>query len=306
MSNSDVYLDEVPLANPTYVAVPSNTTPQTTYYAKEGRGGGGTGNGGSYSLGMYICICLVIAGLIIGIIAVVSIALTSHNQQTMNTFIAQWHTTEEERLNHADLPSRMIAVSERQRGITLCAIQTYHTESGGIHRPLLTQTIEEIRSSEMKGHTFHHINVRLYLSIETDPEGKFDRPHLSIMYNMTSTLKPFSTIRLEELEFDTQTNAIGPMRSIVLCSNNVELNAAQRCDDKALLSKRNLFVFHGQDTVTLLIVSPATPEKDVKTQATVDLQEEEPLISLRMYNVVFYTQELLKETRVLTIEPLQC
>jgi len=295
MSNT-AYLDDVPLQNPTYVAVQPTCATQSTYYASEGKVGKG-GNGGSYSLGMYICIGLVVLGIISSIIAVVGLALTNHNQQTMDSFISQWHATEEERKNHADLPSRMIAVSEKQRGTTLCAIQTYHTEAG-VHRPLVTQTIEDIRAPAMKDHSFHHVNARLYLSIEMDYESKNARPLLNIMYNMTSTLKTFSTIRLEELEFDTTTNAIGPMRSIVLCSNNVELNAAQRCDDKALLTKRNLFVFHGQDAVPLHIVS----QEATKLQ----LEEEEPLISLRMYNIVFYTQEALKETRILTIEPLQC
>ena len=296
MSNQGVYLDEIPLQNPNYV--PVNASPQPTTYYPSATATAKGGNGGSYSMGMYICIGLILLGIVFSIIAAVSLGLTNHNQQTMNSFIAQWHSTEEERMNHAELPSRMVSVSGSLRGITLCAIQTYHREPEG-YKPLLTQTIEDLKGVAMKDHTYHHINVRLYLSIykEEEEETKNSVPQLSILYNMTSTLQPFSTILLEELAFDTEKNTLGAMRRVVLCSNT--LNAAQRCDDKRLLSRRNVFIFHGQDIVPLDILAT---EDSIKGQATVDLVEEEPFSSLRMYNIVFYADE----TRILTIEPLQC
>lgn len=296
MSNPIAYLDDgdISLQSPTYTPLPNpscNTTTTPVYYsARETKS-----SGGSYSYGAYICVFLILAGLIFAIIASSGLGIANTNQRTFNAFISDWHATEQERSNHAELSSRMITISAESRGITLCGIQAYHLVNKE-YRPLLTETIEVIRSAEMKSHPYYHINIHLYLAIKI---GEKEEEELNILYNVSSTLMPFSTIRLEELEFDTEKNGLGPMRSIVLCSDSLELNAPQRCDDKALLaSKRNLFVLPGEDTVPLAILPRVNT---VKGQATADLGD-----SLRMYNIVFYTLVDGKETRILTVEPLQC
>lgn len=295
MTDTLSYLDDVTLQTPTYVPMANCASPTTAYHGKDVKSGG-------YPIGAYVCVGLLVVGLIVAIIAFSGLGIANTNKHDMNNFISQWHASESERTNHAELSSRLITINQEEgRGITLCAIQSYHTPSNSLlpPKPLLTETIDEIRETEMKHHSYYHIGIRLYLSVS---DGK-----LTILYNMSSTLMPFSTIRLEELEFDTEKNILGALRSIVLCSNNLDLNAAQRCDDKALITKRKLFELHGEDVVPLSML-----EEDLAQATTVDLETINGGNSLRMYNIVFYTQDEKdtqlerKETRILTVEPLQC
>jgi hypothetical protein len=323
--NGNEYLDDVPLQTPSYVSVPMQAQQHTIYarkddYATQTTGGFGRG----YSWGAYICIFLVIVFGIFAILSIIGVDKSNNNQHALNTYIAQWHQAEEERNAHAELSTKTIVMEGEKRAITLCALQSYHTLENKLVP--LTETIETIKSPSMKDHSFYHINVRMRLYLETrDSSSKKDKRQITISYNVTSSFKSFSTIQLEELEFSAMDHSVGPMRTIVLCSNNEEIDV-QRCDD-SITTKRNTLLLRGEEVVPLVIspvsnairkegmqdIEPEDEDADDNTQTT---GNDKPIklqpIGLRMYNIVFYesdtnsTSKVIKEHRSVTLEPLQC
>lgn len=303
------FLDDVSLQQTAFVASP---TPNP-YYRKEfiATNTVNGGVGGGYSYGLYLCLFIVVLVGIIAIIAITGLGRSTNNQHALNAYITQWHEMEEERNSHAEMASRMITLNDRKstRSIILCGRQTYHKDNAlanDTYKNLGTQSINEMRETQLKHHAYYHVNVRLLLTIK-EGENKKETSQLTVLYNISSTLvPPFSTVRLEELEFNTRDHSIGPVRSIVLCSNNPDIDV-QRCDES--ITKRKLFVLHGEDTVPLDIESLSPPSK-IKQESTVTIDpESEKLRNLRMYNIVFYlskVDDLQSETRILTIEPLQC
>ena len=317
-NNANEYLDDVSLQTPTYVSVPLQAQ-QTIYARKDDQPSQSTGGfGRGYSWGAYICIFLFVVFGIFAIISSVSLDKANNNQHELNSYIEQWHQAEEERNAHAELSTKTIAMEGEKRAITLCARQSYHTIQDKLVP--LTESIESIKSPSMKDHSFYHINVRMRLYLETrDTSSKKDKRQLTISYNVTSSFKSFSTIQLEELEFSAIDHSVGPMRTIVLCSNNEEIDV-ERCD--ASIKKKHTLILRGEEVVPLIIsplsnsirkegmqdIEPTDEDEDDEEQTT----EKRQPIGLRMYNIVFYeseangTSKAIKEHRSVTLEPLQC
>ena len=312
MSDSQqVFLDEVPLQQTQYVS--TQGTNQNFYRKEASSNTSAVNGGGNYWYGLYFCLGIVAIIVVILIISSVGLGRSTNNQNTLNTYIAEWHEMMEERNSHAEMSSRMIALNNdarlSQRSFFLCTgTLTFHrdgTASNATFKALGTETIEEMKGTQLKSHLYYHVTAHLMLVI-SEGDKKKEKTQLTVLYNISSTLvPPFSSVRLEEMEYNTHDHSIGALRTIILCSNNPDLNV-QSCEES--ITKRKIFVLHGEDTVPLAIV-PLPPNK-IKQETTVDLSEEpEALRSLRMYNIVFYIAKAgvtQSEDRILTVVPLQC
>lgn len=302
MSDQNGFLDDVPLHATNYVATPIVSA--NTYYTKKEVSTTSGGNG--CPLGVWICLGVVSVILIVLVLSSVGVFRSTNNQQALNTLFAEWHQATEERNSHAESATRMITLdgeSQYQRSATLCGIQTFHKDPGdSLYRPLTTETIAQL----VKNHTFNHVNSRLQLSIitanavEETSKSKKERAQLKMTYNITSTLLPpsFTSVRLEELEFNTRDQSLGALRTIVLCSSSDPQSDILPCD--AFITKRRLFSLHGEDSVSF-----SASKKTVKEEQTINLLDNDDLRTLRMYNIVFY-HSAQPETPILTTEPIQC
>lgn len=310
--------DDVSLQNPSYVAVPVLTGQQQPVYGRKEESSHATSYCRGYSWATYICIGVFIVFGIVAILATVGVDKANSNANALNAQIEQWHQVEEERNAHAEVASKTIVMDGEKRAITLCVLQSYHLIENKLVP--LVESIESIRSDAMKDHDYYHVNVRLRLSFETrdtNTNSKKDKRELTISYNVTSSFMPFSSVRLEELEFNPLNHRAGPMRTIVLCSNDNEDLDVERCDTS--LTKRQTLLLQGETTVPL-VIAPLSMHKeaiqDLDQAAKEDDGEPEKgkrqQIGLRMYNIVFYqsesngTSKRMKEQRSITLEPLQC
>lgn len=309
------------------------------------------------SVGWATWLCIFVFSaffLTIFIIAVVANVQSNNVEHHVQSQFMQWQTTMDEQQEQQDtLATNMVTMSllsskgRVQRRVMLCARQSYYNKKGDAAAAVddeenklhvLSQSIEEIREREMKDFYYYHVNAHLRLSLAHE---KKEKSQLMIDYNITSSFGRISTIRLEELEFNTADQSLGAMRSIILCSNNPFLDV-QRCD--GALTKRNILALHGQETIPLVIALPEPPVSTttLHEEQVVDLEEEEEeeetshkqrreILDQRMYNIVFYQTEVLasgslvqknrthvhgsgslyntnsyKEHRILTLEPTQC
>lgn len=262
--------------------------------------------------------------LVFFIIAAVGLGQSNTTQSHVNFQMAQIREeieAQQSQLVKSD--SRMVLTSAIKQGKQrqLCALQSYYSKKGeallqnGDRLEPLTQTIGEIREGEMKSFYYYHVSARVRLSMGQD---KAHREYLTVDHNITSNFARFSSIRLEELEFNTLDQSLGPMRSIALCTNNPFLDV-QRCD--ASLTKRNILALHGHENVPLLITLQQQPANTMHQEQTIKLNPNEDddseleeasggddtpdrlhrrkqrreVIGLRMYNVVFYQSEEVKQ-----------
>jgi hypothetical protein len=281
----------------------------------------------------FLCLGLIV---VFFVIAAVALGRTEEVHHTMN---AQMAAKQEELDNHIDslpftdrlFPLASVLHLTKPRVLNLCALTSYYATSGGPNEPLnrLTESIDDIRSAKMSPYKYTHLSSRLRLifnaKIHTEGKKHKKKKLFTLQYNLTSSFIHFSSVKLQELEFDTLSQSVGPLREILLCSNNPALNndddddddedKVPRCD--ALLSKRNLLVIHGQKILPIVIArkpfsvsDPPLPPNDtsrLKEQAVYNLDEDddeeeddeneekkykqnqkEDLLGLRMYNLVFY------------------
>lgn len=308
----------------------------------------------SSSIGWATWACIFVFGaffLTIFIIAVVANVQSNNVEHHVHSQFMQWQTTMDEQQEQQDtLATNMVTMSllsskgRVQRRVMLCARQSYYSkEAEGDKLHALTQSIEEIREREMKDFYYYHVSAHLRLNLEEG--GVAHKSHLIIDYNITSSFGRISTIRLEELEFNTVDQSLGAMRSIILCSNN-PFSDVQRCD--ASLTKRNILAMHGQEKIPLVIaLKPQSPpsatlheeqvidlggEEEEAEETTHKQKQRREILDQRMYNLVFYQAEATvtdslspqnnktrihgssslynansyKEQRILTLEPTQC
>jgi len=275
--------------------------------------------------------------LIFVIIAIVASAQSNNVEHHMHQQFTHWQTTMDAQQEQEDtLATKMVTMSALdgtpgQRRLMLCARQSYYSKKGEqvllakeneLH--VLEQSIEELREGEMKDFYYYHVSAHMKLSLTSSLMAKHQKSYLTIDYNITSSFGRVSTVRLEELEFNTLDQSLGAMRSIVLCTNNPFLDV-QRCD--ASLTKRNILTLHGQESVPLVIALQKEKKQQQKNVAsgggttttgrdaiiheeqTVDLLDAEEdddeevsssphkdkqrreVIGQRMYNIVFYQNE---------------
>lgn len=270
--------------------------------------------------------------LIFVIIAIVAIAQSNNTEHHMYQQFTHQQMTMGAQQSHDDvLATKMVTMSglegtTQQRRLMLCARQSYYNKKGEIvskenELHVLTESIQELREGDMKDFYYYHVSAHLKLSV-TRMEARRHKSYLAIDYNITSSFGRISTIRLEELEFNTPDQSLGAMRSIVLCTNNPFLDV-QRCD--ASLTKRNILALNGQENVPLVIAlqqkqqqSPtmgrdATALHQEQVVELVDDDDDEDVtssspssgsrekqrrevIGQRMYNIVFYQNEVPSES----------
>lgn len=247
----------------------------------------------------WLCLGVVAFIILVFVLSSVSLAQSNHLRSDFDSKMQQL----QERLETQQTNQQFISADTRVVGINslratqrrLCVMQSCYTKKGerGEQFELLTQSIEEIRQKEMKDFYYSHINVSIGLSVAPQPKGT--KKYLTIEYDVTSSFGYFSSIRLEELEFNTFEQSLGAMRSITLCTNNPFLDVA-RCD--ASLTKRNILALRGHENVPFVIATPSEEEGEddsVREEGAVKLEDKEKqreqVIGLRMYNIVFYQSE---------------
>lgn len=160
-----------------------------------------------------------------------------------------------------------------------------------------------------------------------------------IHYELASSYRDFSTVKLVELALDTHRNALKVKREFVACSNNPALRV-KRCDHQVdgLMVMNNTRMLPmenplrpstkkpktGANATTTTVTKPKTPAKTEEPQQGIDLTPESQeslkalknkLTHLRMYFIQFYHAEkpatgrdadAFQEKLVLTIEPNKC
>lgn len=327
MSQSDYYEEVIPSQKPCVIGTTTTTTKSNHRHHHHDDDHHHHHHGSSSSsIGWATWLCIFVFSaffLTIFIIAVVTNVQSNNVEHHVHSQFMQWQTTMDEQQEQQDtLATNMVTMSllsskgRVQRRVMLCARQSYYNKKGedvdGDENKLhvLSQSIEEIREREMKDFYYYHVSAHLRLSLSQE------KSHLAIDYNITSSFGRISTIRLEELEFNTADQSLGAMRSIILCSNNPFMDV-QRCD--ASLTKRNILALHGQETIPLVIALPESKYKTTLPPVVVTSLHEEQVIDLtageeeeeeekketshkhkqrrevldqRMYNIVFYQTEV--------------
>lgn len=304
---------------------------------------GDTGDAAAIGWATWCCVISFSAFILIFvIIAIVASAQSNNVEHHMHQQFTHWQTTMDAQQAQEDtLATRMVTISALGDGTTpgqrrhmLCAGQSYYSKvATGEELHVLTQTIQELREGGMKDFYYYHVSAHIKLSRTRALAAKRQKSYLAIDYNITSSFGRVSTVRLEELEFNTLDQSLGAMRSIVLCTNNPFLDV-QRCD--AALTKRNILTLYGQESVPLVIalqkeakkqktpVTLATGRDDAALHAeqVVDLldgdededvdeevssasspsshrdKQRREVIGQRMYNIVFYQNEDTTTTTV--------
>lgn len=278
-----------------------------------------------WAWGAYLCVVFIFLGVFFFILAAVALGQSNHVKHHVEMRLSQFQETFEEQQTLRDgLSAKTVPIgalgkkhsdATKQRHVALCASQSYYSKKGDAlllnddRLEVLTQTIDEIRHGDMKDYYYYHIHARLVLSTTTMASPKAqNRVYLVMTYNITSSFGRFSTVRLEELEFNAVDQSIGAMRSIVLCTNNPFMDV-QRCD--ASLTRRNILALGGEESVPLEIALPlttvtTTTPKETETvhqEGLVDFEEEgdeeknhkekqrRQVMGLRLYNLVFYQAE---------------
>lgn len=146
-------------------------------------------------------------------------------------------------------PGRTVAVSAQMLPDTstltrLWERQMYYTTRGTANDTLhkLKESIDTLTSEPFS--TYYHYDISVELDIEVGDAvarelaqaaqklGKFngDVAYMSFTYNITTNYPYFSTIKLQELEFNAYEQTWVNLRQIVMCSNTGAATSAMRCD----------------------------------------------------------------------------
>jgi len=89
--------------------------------------------------------------------------------------------------------------------------------------------LQQNENDEMSAYV---LSVRLRIEYNVNTSAFFssakikmngDGAYMTLAYNVTSNYMDFSTIELQELEFNVDERAVRPIRTLTLCTNNIEL-----------------------------------------------------------------------------------
>lgn len=215
--------------------------------------------------------------------------------------------------------------SGKPRILSLCNLASYHARSDApLGEPLLSlnETIDELIA--LKNHVFYHLKAHLRLTFtELTKKKKLKttgvlmeekKKAILLEFNLSSNFQRFSTVKLQELEFDTHERSLSSLRQVVLCSNS-PFAIAQRCD----LSKEGLKI-SGEEELSFDIPSledstrkRKQPDDDKEDKDEEDDEEDKEIEGIRIYNLVFYQSigtgsntTTVKERKIMTLEPTKC
>jgi hypothetical protein len=281
---------------------------------------------------LFFCIALIVTAIFVG-----SFGLAKGNQ--VQAQIENELSLRDEIARHdaESLPfmGHSIALSEayksgKPRILSLCMMASYYHETNASFLVALDKEatrIDTLTESPMKDYAFYHVSARLRLTFTellkkkklktTGVLSEAKKKAILLEYNVTSNFATFSTVKLQELEFDTRRHSLSALRTIVLCSNN-PYAIAQRCDE-TVSSSSSLLLLHGEEELSFhipLIGDRKNPidEADDEEEAMAFSSE---ILGIRMYNLVFYsavdnhrhvtnTTAIYEERKLLTIEPTKC
>lgn len=255
---------------------------------------------------LLLCIALIMTAVFVG-----SFGLAKSNQ--VQAQVQQELSLRQEIAQHDAevLPfmSKSIALTDayktgKPRILSLCTMASYYQTNNNTSRfvSLDKTTIDEVCEEPLKNYNFYHVSVKLRLTftellkkkklkttgILTEAKTKA----ILLEYNVTSNFAAFTTVKLQELEFDTYHHSLNALRTIVLCSNAPNA-LAEKCDRAAI--GNSLFIMHGEEELSFDIPQMAPTEEVNETEKT-------DIHNIRMYNLVFYHLE----EKILTIEPNKC
>lgn len=274
---------------------------------------------------MLVCLCvgLVIVALILGSYGVSKsnqIQAQIQSEMSLRQEIAQ-HDAESLPFATRSIALSGVYRSGKPRVLSLCTLASYHAPSNGTTTlvPLQDETISEISEGSLRTHRFYHLNVHLRLTFAeltkkkklktTGVMSESRKKAILLEYNLTSNYVDFSTIKLEELEFDTRSASLHALRTIVLCSNS-PYAVAHRCNEA---QTKTALVIRGEEELSFDIPRLLTPPSREEEEEEEEDEEENEILGIRMYNLVFYrmvtqnaSRAIYEETRLMTLEPSKC
>lgn len=214
-----------------------------------------------------------------------------------------------------------VMTSNKKKVYPLCYLNVFYSKNGTSKDPLypLTETIAEILEGDMKNYYYYQLNIKLRLTfnvdassilgggtVKTNPRLKFidvSRKYMTIDYNITSNFGYFSTIKLEELEFNVDEQSIKPITNSILCTNNPNIaTTSMRCDK---LISNNILALHRSELTpvfnSLMDEEEIVKKKHMTTTTSLNIKNDEEMLfydqlksnilGVRLYNIVFYQQE---------------
>lgn len=263
-----------------------------------------------------LCLCV---GLILTAILIGSIGLARSTQAqaqiqselSLRQEIAQ-HDAESLTFAGRSISLSHVYESGKPRVLILCAKETYHRM--GVNESLkeLSETIDEVYEMSLRNHDFYHVSVRMRLTFTELPKKKklkttdtlteTTKKAILLEYNVTSNFDAFSTVKLQELEFETHRHSLRALRTIVLCSPS-----SQRCGESTD-EENTLFIMSGEEELSFDIPQLPFATTSQKIDDEEDMQLISDIVGIRVYNLVFYQKESINndsvvEKKILTIEP---
>lgn len=269
-----------------------------------------------------LCVVLILTAILIGSIGLArgtEAQAQIQSELSLRQEIAQ-HDAESLTFAGRSISLSHVYESGKPRVLILCAKETYHRV--GVNESLqeLSETIDEVYETSLRNHDFYHVNVRMRFTFTELPKKKklkttgtlteSTKKAILFEYNVTSNFAAFSTVKLQELEFETHRHSLRALRTIVLCSPS-----SQRCGESTD-EENSLFIMSGEEELSFdipqLPLTTTTSQKIDDDDEEVDMQLISDILGIRMYNLVFYQKEStnnndsVTEKKILTIEPNKC
>lgn len=303
--------------------------------------------------GAYFCVFFVILTLFIVLVTVPwYLARTDNLAYTLNQQIAQMNSDRQSDDNNQMISSKLITLSsilsaKTVKVLSLCHLGIYYTKKGAqndtFHK--VDESIDEVSNRTMKDYYYYPTSVKVRMTFNSHlntPQLRVKENNKDILidYNVTSSYIYFSTIALQELQFNIDEYSVKKTRTILLCSNNPDYVNIRRCD----VLRYNKMKLHQSKRVPLLnnqenfansnyhdpSISNTTGDDEdeddidgVSDEYDHDDAQFDEIKGLRMYNIVFFKEldpdtptrggngqrsakGTYKEERILTIEPNIC
>ena len=270
-----------------------------------------------------LCVILILTAILIGSIG---LARNDHTQAQIQSELSLRQKIAQHDAESLPFVGRSISLSNayktgKPRVLLLCAMATYHRLDANASLKVLSETIDEIVETPLLNHYFYHVSVQMRLTFTelakkkklktTETLSESTKKVILLEYNVTSNFATFSTVKLQELEFETRRYSLRALRTIVLCSSILR---QQRCDET---TENTTVIMSGEEELSFDI--PQLPGVNQKVDDNDDdeavAEEEIALISdilgIRVYNLVFYEKKSTNngsvvEKKILTIEPNKC
>jgi hypothetical protein len=266
-----------------------------------------------------LCMILILTAILIGSIG---LARSDRAQAQIQSDMSLRQKIAQHDAESLPFAGRSISLSNayktgKPRVLLLCAMATYHRMDANASLKVLSETIDEIVETPLQSHSFYHVSVQMRLTFTelakkkklktTETLSESTKRAILLEYNVTSNFATFSTVKLQELEFETRRHSLRALRTIVLCSST----STQRCDET---TENTTVIMSGEEELSFDI--PQLPGFNQKVDGNDDDEEEEialisDILGIRMYNLVFYEKKSINndsvmEKKILTIEPNKC